>query len=123
MSHSWTERLAHPPIQIQLQALASAMVVDIVILRFAVEGLSWSPHKASPPLHWKATTNEGKEPSDGRVGEREDGFISIAVPSIFIRTVKPMGSDLGAVLNQDAGVIHATPIPLCHSLHTLSPAC
>lgn len=31
-----------------------------------------------------------------------------------------MGSDLGAVLNQDAGVIHAIPIPLYHSLHTLS---
>lgn len=39
MSHSLTERLAQPPIQIQLQALASITVTDIVILRFAMWSL------------------------------------------------------------------------------------
>lgn len=34
MSHSLTERLTQPPIQIQLQALVSIMVTDIVIFLF-----------------------------------------------------------------------------------------
>lgn len=70
MSHSLIERLAQPPIQIQLQALALIMVIDIVILHFAVECLpALKPTQCLLLLHWKANSNEGKWLSGWRVGE------------------------------------------------------
>lgn len=54
-----------------------------------------------------------------RVGEREDGFMFIGPPFIFIRTGKQMTFDFGAVLNQDFCVICAIPHSEPSNTHTV----
>lgn len=65
---SWLKDWLGSPIQIQLQALASIMVIDIAILPCAVEWL-WSTHSAYLQQHCQADANKGRGPSGARVVE------------------------------------------------------
>lgn len=118
MSRSLTERLTQPPTQIQLQALVSIMVIDIVIFCFTVQRLLWSTHNAYLLLHWKANSKEGKGPSDWRVEEWVRRWFYVYCNALCPHQNCEVEFDFDGLFNKDALCYPCNPLLLWTTTYT-----
>lgn len=99
MSHSLIERLAQPPIQIQLQALTLITVTNTIILQFCSGVPALKPTQCLSAAAPGSQYQRRQRTFWLETGPtREEGFMFAVMPFVLVRNVKHMEFDFGASL-------------------------